>query len=86
MLLTVYMGDTGSSKGAAIDTQDLLMVRHCGVTMLENFRQQALQVSSEPQLPEPAEQPVSACLKEPQTLLVGRRQILMLACALQSMH
>lgn len=37
----------GSTKGASINTQDLLTVRNCGVTMLENFRQQALQVGDD---------------------------------------
>ncbi|DBB12972.1 TPA: hypothetical protein ACH3X3_005716 [Trebouxia sp. C0006] len=37
----------GSTKGACIDTQDLLTVRNCGVKMLENFRQQALQAGDD---------------------------------------
>ncbi|KAL0029847.1 hypothetical protein WJX77_003526 [Trebouxia sp. C0004] len=37
----------GSTKGAFIDTQDLLTVRNCGVKMLENFRQQALQAGDD---------------------------------------
>ncbi len=40
----------GSTKGASIDPQDLLTVRNCGVKMLENFRQQALQVGLSPSL------------------------------------
>ena len=57
---------TGSSKGASIDTQDLMTVRNCGVTMLENFRQQALQVS----LPLPATCPPADCMLLPYAVSV----------------